>query len=264
MKYRDYIPGPGKIKGHWTSSGMKDHPRQRLRALEIAVCTILELCVLTACAGPRLEVVATPSTPSVTLSGAGIHLTILPNAWSGYPSDLRRYYTPVQVRIENSRSDEIQVRYGDFLAVDESHTQYRAVAPAEVARALFGGRRLYPPRVWAPAPGLAPGARLVAMHDPWMWHPFWPHRFWSPFYSPFSPDPFTDFDSPYTYPRARAYDILTLGLREGRVVPGARVEGFLYLQLATQKGNLLTLSWTPVAADGKPLATLSSQFRIVR
>src|SRR3972149_11601481 len=110
------------------------------------------MAILTACAGPRLEVAAAPSQPSVTLADAGIRLVILPNTWKGHPSDLGQYYTPVEGRIENDRSDEIQVRYGDFLAVDEAQNQYRAVAPAEVARALFGGGGPPPP------PRAAPGA----------------------------------------------------------------------------------------------------------
>jgi hypothetical protein len=219
--------------------------------------------VLVACAGPRLEFATAPSEPSLTLTEAEIRLTILPNTWAGYPSDLGKYYTPVEVKIENDRSDEIQVRYADFLAVDEANNQYRAVAPAEVARALYGSRRQYgdpgwPPAAWAPRP------RLLAFHDPWWWYRPWPYPYRPPFYSPHYPYPNYEPYYPYAWRRATAYDILTRGLREGRVLPGARVEGFLYLQQATQKGGLLTLSWMPVGGEGKPLATLTSQFRIVR
>ncbi len=229
------------------------------------------MAILTACAGPRLEVAAAPSQPSVTLADAGVRLIILPNTWRGSPSDLGQYYTPVEVRIENDRSDEIQVRFGDFLAVDEAHTQYRAVAPSEVARALFGGRRpARPPRAsvagWA---GTRPPVRAAG--GPWWPYAFWPYRPWRPFYPysypyyyPYYPYPYSYPYYPYGWPPATGYDILTLGLREGRILPGARVQGFLFLQQATHKGTLLTLSWTPVAADGKPLATLSTQFRIVR
>lgn len=232
----------------------------------IAGCVALT-AVLTACAGPRLEVADAPSQPSVTLEDAGIRLVIQPNTWKGYPSDLDQYYTPVEVQIENDRSDEIQVRYGDFVALDEAKNQYRAVAPAEVARALFGGRRpRRPPHAivasWAGAP---PMVRTV--EGPWWPHPFWTYRPWSPWYpyhSPYYPYPYYDPYYPYAWPRATGYDILTLGLREGRILPGARIQGFLYLQQATHKGTLLTLSWMPVTADGRPLATLSTEFRIIR
>lgn len=259
-------PGLGKNQGALGEDvGVADFRRRHSQALGFAGYGLLAVVVLTACAGPRLELAATPTQPSVTLTDAGISLTILPNTWTGYPADLGRYYTPVEIRIENDRRDEILVRFGDFLAVDEARNQFRAVEPAEVARALFGGRQRYGnlgrPWGWH----RPPPARLLAFHDPWWWrYPYWPYRYWPPFYSPSYPYPYFDPGPPYPWPRTTAYDILTLGLREGRVLPGARVEGFLYLQQATEKGNLLTLSWTPMGADGKSLTTFSSQFRIIR
>lgn len=236
---------------------MSGTPERRRRLLPV-----LALIVLVACAGPRLEVATAPAQPSVTLADVGIQLTILPNTWSGYPSDLSRYYTPVEVKIQNDRTDEIQVRYADFLAVDEARNQYRAVPPDEVTRALRGslgpnGDADWGHHRWAPAT-----ASLLAWNGPRWPYPYRPSRYWHPYY-PYYPDPFY-YEYPYGWARPTGYDILTLGLREGRVLAGARVEGFLYLQQATQKGNLLTLSWTPASAEGQPLATLSSQFRIVR
>lgn len=243
---------------------MRDQQGRAIRIFCGLLAALTGTGLLAGCAGPRLEVAAAPSQPSVTLTDAGVHLIILPNTWRGSPGDLGRYYTPVEVKIENDRTDEIQVRYGDFLAVDEASNQYRAVPPAEVARALYGGRRWYRDPRWASPRWPSATARLFAFHDPWWPYPYWPYRPWPPFISPYQPYPFAGPDYPYRWPRAPAYDILTLGLREGRILPGARVEGFLYLQQATRKGNLLTLSWTPVGTGGKPLATLSSQFRIVR
>ncbi|MGD0265364.1 MAG: hypothetical protein ABSD47_10515 [Candidatus Methylomirabilota bacterium] len=224
---------------------------------------LLTILAISGCAGPHLEVAGAPTRPSVSLAEADIQLTILPNAWNGYPSDLTRQYTPVQVQIENDRTDEIQVHYSDFLAVDDVRHQYRAVAPAEVARALFGAR---PPDGDPPAQDgrrLPPRPPLLAGPGPWWPSGYWPYRPWYPYYGPFYPEPFYS-DYPYWWYRPTGYDILARGLREGRVLPGARVQGFLYFQLATQTGSLLTLTWTPVSADGKSLAPFSALFRIVR
>ena len=231
----------------------------------LAFSAILGTGALASCAAPRLEAVTSPAGPTVALHQAGIRLTISPNSWDGYPSDLYRHYTPVRIHLENDRSEEIQVRYADFLAMDEARNQYRAVAPAEVALALFGSRgpdgyQGRPPSRWA-----RPGAGLYAFRDSWWGYPYW--SYFSPgppFHSLFYPYPYYGPDYPYGWPRSTSYDILTLGLREGRLLPGARVEGFLFLQQATQKGNLLTLSWTPATADGKPLPPFSAQFRIIR
>ncbi len=229
---------------------MSTGPSQRALGRRLAMAALLPALLLSACAGPRLEVAAAPAEPSVTLSEAEVRLTILPHAWHGYPSDLTRYYTPVQVLIENDRPDEIQVRYQDFVALDDARNQYRAVGPAEVAQALYGSRGLLEPR-------------LYALSDPW-WYPLpygRPYDF--PFYSPFYPYPYFP-DYPYGFYRSRAYDILTLGLREGPVLPGARVSGFVYFQLATQTAQALSLTWTPLDASGKPLATFRAEFRVVR
>jgi hypothetical protein len=125
------------------------------------------MAALTACAGPRLEVAAAPSAASITLADAGVRLVILPNTWRGNPTDLANYYTPVEVRIENDRSDEIQVRYGDFLAMDEAQNQYRTVAPSEVARALFGGGRLLPAPRAAVAGWTGASPPVRAAGGPW-------------------------------------------------------------------------------------------------
>jgi hypothetical protein len=223
---------------------------------------LLAILILSGCAGPHLEVATAPSQPSVTLTDDEIQLTHLPNTWNGYPRDLSSYYTPVEIRIQNDRTEEIQVRYSDFLAVDDARNQYQAVVPIEVARALLGARWPYSTlpteagRSTPPEPPLLAGAGL--------WGPYgWLYSPWYPYYGPFYPDPFYSGYPPW-WNRPTGYDILTMALREGRVLPGAQVQGFLYFQLATQKGSLLTLTWTPISATGESLATLSTEFRIVR
>jgi hypothetical protein len=240
-----------------------DMSRSRaIRGSLVAVGGSLVLWILAGCARPHLEVTGPIPRPDTTVSDAGILLTVLPNTWAGYPSDLPRYYTPLEVRIQNDRAEEIQVRYLDFMALDELNNQYRAVAPPEVARALFG--RLERDKASPVAGPWTPSApvRMVASQGIW-WRSWW-YRPWYPFAYPYPYSPYSDYYSPYAWPRGTGYDILRFGLREGRVLPGARVEGFLYFQLATEKGNTLAVSWAPVRPDGTPLATLRTELRIVR
>ena len=243
-----YIRPLGKIK--ILGRPRVPHVPRRIAAGVLFACTILGGCA----AGPRLESVLAPAQPGVTLTDAGIRFTVLPNTWSAYPSDLWRYYTPVEMKVENARGEELQIRYEDFFALDDGNHQYRAVPPGEVARAVSGGATLY-------GPTHGPGATLLA--GPW--YPYWP-RYWGPYYGPFAPwwyaDPY--YYSPYAWPRPAVQDVLTLGLREGRLLPGASVQGFLYFQQATARGNLLTLSWTPRLSSGVPLAPFAARFRILR
>jgi hypothetical protein len=219
-------------------------------AWRVAPVVLAGLSLLGGCASaPRLESVTAPSLPSVTLTEEDIRFTLLPNTWSAYPGDLWRYYTPVEVRIENTRREELAIRYEDFVALDDAQQQYRAVPPAEVARAMFG----------ASSP---PSPRPVLLAGPG--YPYWP-RYWGPYYGPYGPWWYPDpYPYPYTWPRPSAQDVLTLGLREGRLLPGANVQGFLYVQQATARGTSLTLTWTPRLASGAPIATFFAPFRIIR
>lgn len=248
-------PWAGKNQGnslHGRDGRTWAPPRIRWPCWSRAVAVGLA-ALLAGCATPRLEFLGEPGLRDRTLADAGLQLTLWPNTWTGYPSDLARYYTPIQVHIQNDRPDPIQVRYEDFLALDDAQTQYRAVAPAEVVRALFGrGVRS------GDAAGSPP---LLAYHGPWWPYAPWPYRPWYP-YGPYGwPWPYSYDYSPW--PQGTGYDILARALREGPLLAGAHVEGFLYLQLATRQASSLSLSWTPKAPDGRPLATLQTHFRVI-
>ena len=206
---------------------------------------------LAGCAGPRLEPMTGPSTSEIVVAGDGVRLTILPSAWPGFPADLSTYFTPLALRIENQRSDEVQVRYEDFVALDNDRIQYRAVPPTEVARVMTGSN-------WHDLrPGKSPSSLVAG--GPWPWYPYR-----DPFFYPYYPYGYYGPYYPYGWPPRTAQDIFTLALHEGRILPGATIQGFLYLQLATSRGASLTLSWTARRPDGNPLATLTTQLRIVR
>jgi len=244
---RHYIRPRGKIK-------VRGKARLSRPQRKSAVVVLVGMSLLGACAtGPRLEPVAAPSPPGVTLTEAGVRLTVLPNTWSGYPGDLSRYFTPMEVTIENARDDELQIRYEDFVALDDGKHQYRAVPPAEVARAMSGARGPSEPTTGFPP---------ILLAGPW--HRHWP-RYWHSSYGPYGPWGYWDpYYSPYAWPRPAAQEVLTLGLREGPLLPGASVQGFIFFQQATARGNILSVSWTPRLSNGALLPPLSSQFRIIR
>ncbi len=207
---------------------------------------LLATLLLASCAtGPRLQLAGEPERQGASLAQEGIQVTLVPDAWRGYPASLSQDYVPLRVGIQNGRQDEILVRFGDFLAVDQAGNQYRAVPPSEVARALFGS---------LPAPLYA---------SAWPWWPYpgsWRHPYFGTGY-PWL-DPWWGY--PYASPRPVPYDVLTLGLREGRVLPGASVDGFLYLQPLRPDAGSLTLLWTPVLPAGQPITTFRAQFQVVR
>ena len=247
LEQSHYIPAPRKIKA---LGARRAHARLRV----FLVAALFGAPLLGACAGShRLDFVSAQAAPEGALSADGVYLTLFPDAWSAYPSDLSRYFTPLGILIENGREDEVQIRYEDFFCVDDGNRQYRAVPPGEVARAVSGG--LLPAD---PARDVSP----ILLAGPW--RPYGPHP-WRPYYGPYGPwwpEPYYAY--PYAWPRPAAQDVLTLGVREGRVLPGASIQGFLFFQQATTRGSFLTVSWRPHLADGTPLAPLSMRFRIVR
>ena len=192
--------------------------------------------ILGACATPHLEVAANPSQPVVTLTQAGVRLTLVLQDWHSFPSDLPEYYTPIRIQIRNDRNDEVDVRRQDFAALDAAGNQYAAVQPTEVAQALTRVAANAAAADWALADG-----------DGWRnWWTLGPR--YDSFYYPWYPS-FTD--------------VLRLSLQDGSVLPGARVQGFLYLQPISRRGPL-TLVWTPRLASGQSLPQFNVRLRVAR
>ncbi|HEU5394457.1 MAG TPA: hypothetical protein VFV36_06590, partial [Candidatus Methylomirabilis sp.] len=175
-----------------------------------------------------------------SVRAAGMVLRALPAAWPGSPADLARSVTPLLLALANEGAAPILVRFEDFLLLDGGSRQYRVLSPLEVVTILYGS----PPA----RAGILPAFHLQR-------HPFLFHGFFAdPF--PYPYDPWYYGPVPYAWPPGR--DILRLALREGRVLAGHRVEGFLFFQHATAAAGPFTLSWTPREPEtGRALTTLS-------
>lgn len=241
----DYIRPWAKIK----VPGRRRAPSGAARTA--GLLALWGLSLLGACAvGPRLEPVGVPASPNVTVTGSDVRLTVSPNTWAAYPEDLSQHFTPMEVRIENARDEDVVIRLEDFAALDDGRQQYRALPPGEVARAVTGG---------------ADRGDALLLAGPW--YPYRPWR-WAPYYGPYYGwgywDPYYPYYWPYYWARPFPRAVLTLAVREGPIIPGASIQGFLYFQRATARGNSLTVSWTPHLVDGTALPTLSTEFRIVR
>lgn len=200
---------------------------------------------LAACAAPRLVPLAPAGDvpqEGVAVRTAGLALTALPIPWPGSPGDLARSVTPILLHLANEGEAAVLVRFEDFLLLDSGSREYRALSPMEVVSILYGST---PSRA-----EIVPAFHL--QRHPFFFHGFlsdpffYPYYTYYPYYAP----------APYAWPPGR--DILRSALREGRVLPGHRVEGFLFLQHAAAGTGPFTLSW--VARDpetGGAIATLS-------
>lgn len=202
---------------------------------------------LAACSTPHLVPLApggqVPPEGAV-VRAAGLALTALPAAWPGYPQDLPRSVTPLPLIVANEGEAPAPVRFEDFLLLDGGMREYRPLSPLEVVTILTGSAEPPPPAV------------VPALHR--FRHPFFFHGFFGdPFFHPYAPYyPYYYAPPPYAWPPGR--DILRLALREGRVLSGHRVEGFLFFQHAAGGAGPFALSWMPrEPATGRLLATLN-------
>jgi hypothetical protein len=179
------------------------------------------------------------SQDGVAVREAGVLLRALPAEWPGYPSDLARSVTPLLLALANEADASVLVRFEDFLLLDSRNRQYRVLSPLEVVTILYGTT---PSRS-----DILPASHLH--RHPFLFRGFLSDPFWYPYYPSYAP-------APYAWPPGR--DILRLALREGRVLPGHRVEGFLFFQHAMAGTGPFTLSWVPRDPEtGQTRATLS-------
>jgi len=240
------------------------------RALIIALPVVLAGCAPTYALVPRGDGVV--GKDGLRLVGAG-------DAWNNNPYDLPNYMTPILVDIENHTGKDVRISYGDFSLTDERGFRYAAINPYttaaqvgmnESATRLDDGARVtlaaYTGRSDAhrarPAPRrrehrrffVRPRARVFFhYYDPWVY----------PFYdAPYYGDRVVVWTD--RSPSPPSEDVLRLGLPEGVVKPGGRISGFLYFQNAGQHGQHLRLSWAAHTPAGKPVATLSVPFNVVR
>lgn len=198
---------------------------------------------LAACGTPRLVPLAPAGEPpqeGVAVRAAGLALRALPADWSGYPRDLPRSVTPLLLVLANEGGAPVLVRFEDFLLLDSGNREYRALSPLQVVTVLYGS-----------APSRSDILPAFHLHrHPLFFHGFLSDPFFYPYYYPYYAP------APHAWPPGR--DILRLALREGRVLPGHRVEGFLFFQHATAGAGPFTLSWIPRDPEtGQALATLS-------
>lgn len=198
---------------------------------------------LAACGTPRLVPLAPAGEPpqeGVAVRAAGLALRALPADWSGYPRDLPRSVTPLLLVLANEGGAPVLVRFEDFLLLDSGNREYRALSPLQVVTVLYGS-----------APSRSDILPAFHLHrHPLFFHGFLSDPFFYPYYYPYYAP------APHAWPPGR--DILRLALREGRVLPGHRVEGFLFFQHATAGAGPFTLSWNPRDPEtGQALATLS-------
>lgn len=216
----------------------------------LLLITGVGLLLTSSCAVPQIRPIdGLPGGAAV--SQDTLRFTALPAPWPGYDQELYRFSIPIQVLIENNRAEEIEVRYADFLLLDEGRNQYRVLSPDEVSRSLLGR---------------APTELLLACPGPLFFRG--PSFFRDPFFffrASFFDDPFC-CPSFYPSPRYVVQDLARYAIREGRVIPQGKGSGFLFFQripVPTTR-RVFDLQWTPFDPQKREtIATLSIKVEVL-
>jgi hypothetical protein len=194
------------------------------------------LFALTACApsiipAPAPGAVLDTDARTASMTQDGITVTVVSDAWRYDPADVKYLFTPLYLQVQNNTDERILVSRGTTLLFDEYNTQYGALRPEEVDRAVTPLYE-YPPVVfWG-------GAGTYWGWDDWAWglssgYPYYiyPHDYYTS-------------------------QVIPKSFRYGIIAPGARVVGFVYFQEPEPIAQRLTVSITPEFSDGA-----ASEFR---
>ena len=196
--------------------------------MTLAAVTIL--LALTACA-PSIIPASTPGAVldaearTASMEKDGVTITIVTDAWRYDPADVKYLFTPLFVQVQNNTDGQILISRATTLLFDEYNTQYGALSPEEVDRAVTPLYE-YPPVVfWG-------GAGYYWGWDDWAWglssgYPYYiyPHDYYTS-------------------------QVIPKSFRYGIIAPGANVKGFVYFQEPDPSAQRLTVSITPEYANG--------------
>ena len=202
----------------------------KLSQIYISIVVGTLLLALTACA-PSIIPSATPGAVldtearTASIEKDKVTITVVSDAWRYEPADVKYLFTPLFVQVQNNTDEQILISRDTTLLFDEYNTQYGALFPEEVDRAVTPLYE-YPPVVfWG-------GAGYYWGWDDWAWglssgYPYYiyPHDYYTS-------------------------QVIPKSFRYGMIAPGAKVMGFVYFQEPAPSARRLTVSITPEFFDG--------------
>ncbi len=165
------------------------------------VFIVITAFLLLACAQKKLVPVANgvsvdEKTYTSVYEDADVRILVRANAWKGYPTDLPDYVLPLYVEILNRGTEEVVIDPNGMILLDNRGNQYNALEPKEVAEAVRSGASV----------GVSVGLAYGTPH----WGLGW-----------FAGEP---------YSRKDVGGVINYAFIPGRIVPGAKLKGFVYFQ----------------------------------
>lgn len=214
------------------------------RPLLLAALAVSGACVYLPPLGPSVAEQAVENDPhSASAEVASVRITVHPDDWRGYPSDLDEYVTPVELFIENGSAKELAIRQELFTLALPDGYKYDALSPGElrriVGRGYYGGGSYW----YYGAYGVYPWPGFFMP-----WPHYYPYVWWGdPWYGPALPPPPPRGPSPSPTP-------------SGKLAAGGRVSVLVFFPVPADSLNHFAFEANVVASDGATLGTLKVPF----
>jgi hypothetical protein len=183
---------------------------------------------------------AAPASLPVTATAAGVEVTAITGAWSGWPRTLTTVVTPVRVRVVNRSEVPLRLSPTSFALALPDGRRLAAAPPADIRTTVAG-----PPPTVRQDDGLTLGPMRDRSGSGWALNDKMADQRVDPVQQPAA-----------TWPLPSA-DMLAQALPEGVLAPGATASGFVYFERAP--AGIVPTSLTARLLDarsGEPAATV--------
>ena len=153
---------------------------------------------------------------------SAVNFTIRPNYWYGSPKNIRKYALPVYISVDNSSDIPVIIEREDIVLLDGSRNQYNTLSPDDVANILVSSETSGYTRIY---PSISVGIGGFYNHGYYYGHHYYPY-----YRNPWFYDDYPYYDYPRAYYRPDYKDIYTEAFQPGRVMPDAKLSGFVFFK----------------------------------
>lgn len=180
-------------------------------------------CVYNGSMFSQSRVFYTPEEIKTDNTERDVNFTIRPNYWFGSPKNIRKYALPVYISVQNGTDKPIIIQREDIILLDDARNQYNALSPDDVANILLSSERSGYARIY---PSISIGIGGGYYNQGYYYHGYH-HRpyYWNSWFYDY---PFYDY--PRAYYRPDYKDIYTEALQPGKIMPDAKLSGFVYFK----------------------------------
>jgi len=230
----------------------------RTRGLWVVAIGLMAGCIPEARLQPLPEARSLAGDTSAAVAEAhGVRLVADGASWEGYPKNLERRLTPVQVRLENHSGRALRIQYEHFDVEGSTRFHYAAVPPLSLDENSDGSSAVCSASAW---PREYRWGWYGRGWEPRPFRPLWSNPFYDPYYDPFYSPQHMRCETPLP-----TKDMLEQALPEGTLENGGTVAGFIYFQSIGKREQQVTLQAQLVdARTGESFGRLSIPFQVDR